>query len=218
MTLRALAGLAGKFILVFTVLTVLWWLAAPAYNALVFPVANAVLAWDDPVVARVVVEAGQWIAFSIDGQTQNPVFEFDRFGTFFNVVLLISLLLIAPGGRWWKRVLRLGSGWLILWGIHVGFIVIQIKAQFINLGLIFATQQTAYFFNWIAVFMGTLGEQLLPLIVVAALSWPYWVRWLQTQRTDHDKKRFGPCPCGSGKKYKRCCGKSKAYHLTPSHR
>jgi preprotein translocase subunit SecA len=30
-------------------------------------------------------------------------------------------------------------------------------------------------------------------------------------RSDHEKiPRNDPCPCGSGKKYKKCCGKKKA--------
>jgi preprotein translocase subunit SecA len=32
---------------------------------------------------------------------------------------------------------------------------------------------------------------------------------VETIRSDAKPKRNDPCPCGSGKKYKQCCGKKK---------
>jgi hypothetical protein len=33
--------------------------------------------------------------------------------------------------------------------------------------------------------------------------------YLEPTRSEHKTGRNTPCPCGSGKKYKRCCGKDK---------
>lgn len=217
MPTKALLGLIARFVFVFSALAAFWWWVAPAYDALVFPVANAVLGMDDPVTAQLAGDTEQWVAVAVDGQTKTPIFEFDRFGTFFNVVLLLSLLLISPIRGGWGRWPRLGAGGLMLWAIHVGFIVVQVKAQFINLGLIFVTPQSAYLYNWVAVFMGTLGQQLLPLTVVAGLSWRAWIDWFQSQSQDQAKKYVAPCTCGSGKKYKHCCGKSKVSSFSLSH-
>ena len=38
----------------------------------------------------------------------------------------------------------------------------------------------------------------------------YYQKWLPLQRTIVNDSKVGrndPCPCGSGKKYKKCCGK-----------
>jgi len=36
-----------------------------------------------------------------------------------------------------------------------------------------------------------------------------WARALDRQRAAAEAGRNDPCPCGSGKKFKRCCGTSR---------
>ncbi|MBI1395503.1 MAG: UPF0149 family protein [Betaproteobacteria bacterium] len=50
-------------------------------------------------------------------------------------------------------------------------------------------------------------EEELPLAVQQAFD--YWVQWRKPAPARRDEPKTGrndPCPCGSGKKYKNCCG------------
>jgi len=180
----------ARFGLSFALFAALWVAAAPAYNALVFAGANGALQLDDPRVAEIGTDDGQCVAFHLNGAEREASFVFDRYGTFFNVVLLLALLWATPRLSWRARLLRSALAIATLGFVQVLFVVVQIKAQFVNAGLLYMPNQTAYMLNWVAVLMGTLGEKLFPLLIVAALSWRAWYQSLDTQRarTPHSAK------------------------------
>ena len=67
--------------------------------------------------------------------------------------------------------------------------------------------------TWIYYFFQTMGRGLFPLLVyvgVIGVAWTSGVKSAPRRSTVQAPKRTDPCPCGSGKKYKRCCGKTLA--------
>lgn len=200
----------GWFSIAFVALVALWFMLAPLYNNIVFFSANAVFQLDDPVKASLGQGQGKWFAYKVSGNQHIPAFEFDTYGTFFNIVLLLGLMLAAPGLAWTQRAIRSGIAVLSLFVIHTFFVVVQIKAQFINSGLMMpGSAEEAYAFNWLAVLMGTLGEQLLPLLIVGLLTWKTWLSAFKQSAKQAQKIQDAVCDCGSGKKFKHCCGKAK---------
>jgi len=200
----------GWFSLGFVALVALWFMLAPYYNQVVFFSANAVFHLDDPLIAEVGQEKGAWLAYQVNGSQHYPIFEFDKYGTFFNIVLLLGLMLASPGLSWLQKSWRSGVAVVGLASLHTLFVVIQIKAQFINAGLMIpGSAEEAYAFNWMAVLMGTLGEQLLPLLIVGLLTWKAWLSTFQQAAKQAQKTQEATCTCGSGKKFKHCCGKEK---------
>jgi hypothetical protein len=47
------------------------------------------------------------------------------------------------------------------------------------------------------------GSQLYPFVVWGVLTWRVWA---PAPGAGTPVSRSAPCPCGSGLKYKRCCG------------
>lgn len=168
--LRIALGFMGGFV----PLSLAWSFFAPVYSGWIFTVADALFALDDPVIAAVGQADGRWFAFQLNGQARIPVLELDAFGTFFNVVLLLALMFAVPSlslrARLWRAALAVPA----LAALHVLFIFVQLKAQLINVGVFVAAGNEAYIYNWTAVLLGALGQQLLPLLIVAGLSWKAW--------------------------------------------
>ena len=205
-----LRGFAVRFLLSLLPLTALWYAVAPAYTATIFAGANLLFGWDRPPVARVGESDGTLYAYRLTPQGPQPVFAFEKYGLFFNVIVLVAVVLAAPGLRWTERALRAGIAIVGLVPIHVLFVVVEVKAQFVNLGLISASPAGAYGLNWLAVLLGPVGEALFPLLIAALLTGRAWKEALglrfSTQVIPTSFGRNAPCPCGSGKKYKHCCG------------
>jgi len=215
----ALLAFALRFGAAFALLAAGWLALAPHYDWLVFQGANAAFGLDDPRIVEIGKEAGTFYAFELNGDARRPVFQFDTFGVFFNLVLLSALLLAAPRLGWLARLGRLALGWLALGGVHLAFVVVQVKAEFVNAGLTFMEPGTAYTYNWLAALLGTVGEQFSPLLIAALLTGGAWARalgldWGRTRPGNPPQSRNAPCPCGSGKKLKHCCGR----HATPASR
>lgn len=171
---NVLLQLALRFAAAFVPLSLAWFFLAPSYSGWIFTVADAWFALDDPVIAALGQLDGRWVAFQLNGQARLPVLELDAFGTFFNVVLLLALMFAVPSlslrGRLWRAALAAPA----LAALHVLFIFVQLKAQLINLGVFVTAGNEAYLYNWSAVFLGALGQQLLPLLIVAGLTWNAW--------------------------------------------
>ena len=201
---------ALRFVLFFLPLSALWMVVSPFYIQGIFTAVNVAFQLDHPSVARVGQTEGALYAYQITTAGPSPAFEFEKYGLFFNMIVLMSLLLATPELTWLSRIRRVALGGVLLAAAHVLFIVFQVKAKFVNMGLLSVSEPTAYGLNWLAVLFGTLGEGLFPLLIAGALSWRAWTRaldlkWLPESSWVH---RNSPCPCGSGKKYKYCCGKA----------
>lgn len=203
-------------------LFLLGWGLAPAYAAAVFSAANFLFefAWEHPPTARVRVgvegggDLGYVYYLSPDGP--QPVFAFEKYGLFFNGVFLVAAILAAPGMRGVDRAVRAGVGMGLLALVHVLFVVVEVRAQFLNRGLLSAGSVEAYAIHWLAVLFGPLGEGLFPLLIVGVLTGRAWKDALGLAFPSSSSRgrtrpvgRNDPCPCGSGRKFKRCCGKSR---------
>ena len=171
---NALLRLALRFVAAFVPLSLVWFFLAPAYSGWIFTVADAWFALDDPVIAALAQSDGRWFAFQLNGQARLPVLELDAFGTFFNVVLLLALMFAVPSLSLRERLWRAALAAPALAALHVLFIFVQLKAQLINVGVFVAPGNEAYVYNWSAVLLGALGQQLLPLLIVAGLTWNAW--------------------------------------------
>ena len=208
----SLSAFALRFLLLFGLLTGLWLLIAPLYSAIVFEAANQIFGLERPPIAQVRSASDAFYVNHLNAEGTTPVFRFERYGTFFNVILLAALLLAAPIRSWRERLKRSAIGISLLAAVHIAFVFVYVKAQFVNLGLIAVSSGTAYAYNWLAVLLGALGEGLFPLLIAAGLSGRAWA-WALGLRfplktRPQVVRRNDPCPCGSGRKYKHCCGRS----------
>lgn len=194
-------------------LVALWLLVAPTYSAAVFAASEALLSLDPSLTVAIADNnAGVPTVYDRSQTAEQPVFRFDRVGLFYNAIVLLALLLATPGWRWPRRAARLGVGVGLLAATHVAFVAVQTKAQFVNLGLIQPADEFAYLVNWGAVLFGPIGEGLFPLAIALGLGWRAWAETLGLRlgikAPSKAVRRNAPCPCGSGAKYKRCCGRS----------
>lgn len=57
---------------------------------------------------------------------------------------------------------------------------------------------------WVEGFMGNGGRQFMALVVFIISLLPFYV--VNPIFDSSESNRNSPCPCGSGKKYKKCCG------------
>jgi hypothetical protein len=216
---NVLLRFVARFGVIFVVLIASWFMLAPFYNAVILSSANLVLSTDDPLIASVAQAQSHWYAYSVNGSQREPIYQFDTYGTFFNIVVLLSLILAAPRLKWAGQLWRSTAAVLVLGVVHTLFITVQVKAQFINIGLITVSNQAAYELNWIAVFLGTLGEQLLPLLIAGALTWKAWHSEFAPLLQREPQHKNMACSCGSGKKHKNCCGRQKeSSNLIPQSR
>ncbi len=207
-----------RFLVSFVPLVFLWLGIAPVYTRGIFAGANWLFQWDRPPVAKVGIGEDGLYAYRLTAEGPRAVFAFEEYGLFFNGILLAALLLATPGLRAASRAGRTVAGLALLAVVHVLFVVVEVKAQFVNLGLVAATPREAYTINWLAVLFGTLGEGLFPLLIAGGLTGRAWKEALSLQislpargraRRDASLGRNDPCPCGSGRKYKHCCGKER---------
>ena len=211
---EVLLRFAGRFAVYFLPLAALWLVIAPFYSDLIFAGANLIFQLDKPPVARVSRAQGAIYAEHLTAGGAERVFEFKMYGLFFNAMLLFALLLASPGLSWKSRIQRVALAASTLVIIHVLFVVFQVKAEFINAGTLSVSSESAYWHNWLAAFFGALGEGLFPLLLAALFTWRSWASALQIRDIRISEPanalaiRNAPCPCGSGKKYKHCCGRA----------
>ncbi|MBF0451693.1 MAG: SEC-C domain-containing protein [Candidatus Magnetomorum sp.] len=118
-------------------------------------------------------------------------------------IILFSLLLSWPGLSIKRRLISLGCGFLLLvvpLMIDHPFHLISQAEKGLIVESFFATIREFW------VFMLTNGgrQMISVLLFLLAISHLYFQLPAPLQKHVH---RNAPCPCGSGKKYKHCCGK-----------
>lgn len=207
----SIAHTVVRTLLILVPLVAVWLLVAPFYSEAIFRAGEVVLSVD-PGMDVAIAQYGESAptVYNMKGSAEQPVFRFDRVGLFFNTIVLLALLLAVPGWRWSTRTRRMGVALGLLATTHVGFVVLQTEAQFINQGLTPTSEGLAYLVNWLAVLVGPIGEGLFPLAIGLGLSWRAWAGAfglrmpLATPTGAVGRNEL--CPCGSGRKHKRCCG------------
>ena len=129
-----------------------------------------------------------------------------------NLALTIALILATPGVRFMRRLYLAGVGFLILISVHVVDLTFEVKKIYMTAYAPLAGETYASWHQGLISglnrFFRTFRYEFVPFIVWGGLY--YRDLFLkQASRPTATVSRNQPCPCGSGKKYKHCCGVSR---------
>jgi hypothetical protein len=136
-----------------------------------------------------------------------PFFEADLspVGVVANTALLWTLILATPGMSLKNRAIALGIGNLLLMLSQTIFLLTKVEA-----GLISANHPSAgneVIWRFLDDFLEITGKGFFPVLIWIGFCLKYMLGKVDKQTDRVPVARNAPCPCGSGKKYKRCCGK-----------
>ncbi len=157
-----------------------------------------------------------WIEFSARGTDiyftvrRKPGFEawVDSRLILANLPLLITLILVTPGMRWQRRAIRGLIGVALLLIAHVGVLITKVEVVLISAKHPLAGSPALW--TMVDDFFEVVGKTFFPIVIWLALCLPYLLGALDDRREPASNQpaigRNSPCPCGSGKKYKKCCG------------
>lgn len=214
-----------RFALAFVVLAVAWWALAPTYAQLLVMLGRPLI----PVLEYVpgttywVEDATVWTTRSVfDPATRRPtVFKVELWKGYssYDLILLTALILATPGWSLRQRGRLLGLGLVLITLTEFAFFLSTIEysqlrplpdqggSMLVPPGF---SRPRQIVFTWVYYFFQTMGRGLFPLLI-------YWgmlgLTWRPLDKTRRERPaatapgRNAPCPCGSGKKYKHCCGK-----------
>jgi len=178
------------------VVTGLFTVMARYYNAAIVWTSNTALGFlEHPrrTILRAEGSEGAVLRRSPAGDTRLAEYTIELY---FEVVLFLALMAATPAVPILRRLLSALAGF-------AGFIV-------------FHTISLTTFARAVVAFRSSCASTLLLFVGVAlaVLLWAlstfrYWVPWPRKRRSAPPTAvgRNDPCPCGSGKKYKHCCGR-----------
>lgn len=132
----------------------------------------------------------------------------------YDLILLAALLFATPGWSLRQRGRLLGLGLALLTLVQVAFFLVtveysQLRPLATQTGSVLLpgfSRSRQVLFTWLYYFFDIMGRGLFPLLVYWGMLGIAW-RPLGQRAPVTAPRRNDPCPCGSGKKYKRCCGK-----------
>jgi hypothetical protein len=206
------------------VLATAWWLLAPVY-------AHVLVALGRPLIP--VIEHGPKTTYWVEGATiwtlrsvPNPEtkqvesFRYELWKGYnsYDLILLAAAIVATPGWSLQQRGKLLGLGLLLITLTEFAFFLST--AQYSQLRLLPGVTGTMLVppgfsrpkqivFSWIYYFFQTMGRGMFPLLIYLAMVGVTWEPVAQgvPRKTQARASRNAPCPCGSGKKFKRCCGR-----------
>jgi hypothetical protein len=130
-----------------------------------------------------------------------------------NAAFLITLLLVSPGMHMRRRLRYLGIGLGLLFASHVCYLVAKVEYSLIQakhpLG-----SSIPFIWESLDQFFEMAGKVFFPISIWLLLTLRYMLGFVdepvKAEATAASKRvgRNDPCPCGSGKKYKHCCGRA----------
>ncbi len=131
----------------------------------------------------------------------------------YNVVLLAALFLATPGWTLRQRFRALAWGLGLLGFTHLASFLINVEYTQLwpvrtNLGPFHPqdfSRPKLILFDWLYSFFEYMGRGFFALLLYWGLLTFTWGR-PDALTPAHSVSRNDPCPCGSGLKYKRCCG------------
>jgi hypothetical protein len=138
----------------------------------------------------------------------------------YDLILFASLMLATPGWALRQRLRLLAIGLALLALAEFAFFLSTIEySQHRSLPTSTGTllyppgysRTKDVVSTWIYYFFQTMGRGLFPLLVYVGaigIAWTPIPKPATPRPTTSAPRRNDPCPCGSGKKYKRCCGKA----------
>ncbi len=126
----------GIFVVVLIVLALAWPLIVPTYTKLVTVVARVGFhIVESPDVSVLDAQSGELWVYRIIGEGAiKPFTWFDRY-TYFALIPLVALFAATPGLGWIKRITRLGLSVVLLFFIHVSYLVISVQLSYAAIGL-----------------------------------------------------------------------------------
>lgn len=134
-----------------------------------------------------------------------------------NMVLLIALVLASPRLNISKRLKLLLLAIGMLFFVHVLLTIFVVKFYSVQVldshidEIHIGIMQSIYY--WGKIFYEGVGWQFFPFFIWAILCYKTFF-FKEEPASSKTKERFdrnAPCPCGSGRKYKRCCGKKSPF-------
>jgi hypothetical protein len=213
-------GFLLRFTLAFVLLAFGWLAVAPAYAEVLAMLGRPLIPVLEtmPGSAYTVEGATVWAVRVVPAQGTRPASAFRaevwKGYANYDLILLAALILATP--RWSLRrkgrLLVLGLALLTL--AEIAFFVVTIEYSqarpvpivgggFLPPGF---SRPWQILFTWVYYFFETMGRSLFPLLVYWGMLGTAW-RPLDSRAPARAPGRNDPCTCGSGKKYKRCCGK-----------
>jgi hypothetical protein len=130
-----------------------------------------------------------------------------------NLALLVTLALATPLALLKRSWLYLVLALALLWLSHLGFFCLATYAQ---VAAVYQAQGQPFQSAWLTRLLGGLAQgysltvgPFLPFLLFApvVLNRPRQGRAGLPRSGQPLPARNGPCPCGSGLKFKRCCGR-----------
>lgn len=196
----------GKFLIFFVLAYLIWWILTPSLNLLLAEGASTVFDLiEGPRVASVEVQDGSVQAFSLEAD--EPILSTVDY-RHYNFVLLAALILATPSVPSYERIKILILGVVILLGLHIATLIVDIEYLYAVRGIVPLTAIEWFVYDRVFMFF-TMGTTLFPVLIWGLLTFKYWLPMPRVKVKIRAGKigRNDPCPCGSGKKHKLCCGK-----------
>ncbi len=125
-----------------------------------------------------------------------------------NMVFLLALLLVTPGLRPLNRLVRMVFGAVLLFFTHLFFIITKVEITLLTASHPLGGWEN--FWRTTDNFLEVTGKGFFPIVIWLLLTLPYMMGVIDRRPEAAPAAPVGrnaPCPCGSGKKYKHCCGK-----------
>jgi hypothetical protein len=138
----------------------------------------------------------------------------------YDLILLASLILATPGWSIRQRIRLLGLALALLTLAEFAFFLStieysQLRSVPTQTGMLYPagySRAKEIVSTWVYYFFQTMGRGLFPLLVYVGVVGVAWTQIIAKPAVRNAAaqapKRNDPCSCGSGKKYKRCCGKA----------
>jgi len=136
-----------------------------------------------------------------------PFFEADLspVGVVANTALCWTLILSTPGMIMRNRLLAIGGGSLLLLLSQTIFMMTKVEVALIGAQHPLARNEP--FWRFLDDFFEVTGKGFFPVLIWLGFSLKYMLGTVDIRLRVQSVSRNAPCPCGSGKKYKRCCGR-----------
>lgn len=209
-----------RLLLAFAAGFVIWYLVRFPYSHLVVRAGAPVLTWmgGPPPEALIVVKKGEFfLDTGFNDQNQEPVLiKLQLFPVHWNLAFFLGLLFITPLSTLRSRWKYLFAASAALLASHVLYFI---GGMLTNSGETFASKGMPILRPGLLKTLGflTRGYSLtldpflpfllfLPILLPRKARAPRPVLEGKGKKTSRKVGRNDPCPCGSGKKFKHCCG------------
>lgn len=169
---------------------------SPHYNRLIVRASNSLVGLlEHP--RRTVLQAQGRRALVLERslEEETPLLRYN-YEQYFGIILFLALLLPTPRLGLARRIVYALVGVCIFVVLHT--LVLTINAGMDTHGGDYTWQRSFFQFTRVPI----------AVLLWALLTFRYWLPWPKAVSLKGKQLRPNdPCPCGSGKKYKYCCGK-----------